>query len=223
LTEWSVKGGALAAKLVNREEKKGKIIFSALRVFSKKGISFSTISDIAKEANIGKGTVYEYFKSKDEIIMSVFRSFLDDGIILMNQIKNLSVLPDKKLLKGLHMFTDVIDGEGVETFKLLFDFWAIGIKEEKYSTDFYNHMKNFYREYRKIFSDIIKEGQDMGIFKKEIESENVGAMIIGMLDGLMAQWILDRDNIDYTGSVKTMAKLLVFGLKFNKNTGGKND
>ena len=213
----------MAAKLVNREEKKGKIIYAALKVFSKKGVSFTTISDIAKEADIGKGTVYEYFKSKDEIIMSVFRSFLDDGIILMNQIKKLSVSPDEKLLKGLYMFTEIIDDEGVETFKLLFDFWAIGIKEEKYSSEFYNQMKEFYRSYRKIFSDIIKEGQEKGIFREKIEPESVGAMIIGMLDGLMAQWILDRDRIDYIGAVRTMAKLLVSGLNINKKRGEKND
>ncbi len=209
----------MAAKKIDKDLKRKEIILAALKVFSAKGISSATIKDIAEEANIGKGTVYEYFKSKKEIILSAFSMFLEGGDYSIEMLSNLKEPPDERLKKGLYIFSDAVKKDGVEMFELIFDFWSVGIKEKKYRSEFYNHLKDFYSRYRNTFSDIIKDGQKKGIFNKDISSESIGAMIIGMLDGLMAQWILDGESVDYSDIVKTMAEIIVSGLKINQSEG----
>jgi len=211
----------LAAKIVDKEEKKTQIIMSAIQVFSEKGINYTKMQDIAERANIGKGTLYEYFKNKDDLINETFKFFLNFSEEFLKSVSTLKMPPDKKLKEVLLKFSDTVKQEGIEIFNLMFDFWAIGIKSKEYSSEFYKTMTNFYREYRKFFSDIVKEGQRKNIFKKSINFENIGAIITGMLDGLMAQWLLDRDNIDYIEAIKTMADVLIEGLT-DKN-GGFND
>ncbi len=213
MTEWSVNGGSLSARVINKEEKRVNILISALKVFTKKGISSATISDIAEEANIGKGTVYEYFKSKDEIVLSALTLFLDDSRFSINKLKKINGSPEEKLRNTIQLFIDIIKQESIQTFELIFDFWLIGIKEKKYKSDFYLYLKDFYSLYRGIFSDIVKEGQEKGMFNERYSPYYIGSMIIGMLDGLMAQWILDRENVNYIDTVKTMVNIIISGLK----------
>ena len=201
------------AKIIDRKEKRVQILMAALKVFAEKGISTATIKDIAEEANIGKGTIYEYFKSKDDIIFSAFSLFIEEGKISINRIKALTDSPEEKLNKALLFFREIVKEEGIKTFEIMFDFWAMGIKEKKYRSDFYKYLKDFYSSYRNVFANIIREGQVKGVFKKDISPEHVGAMIIGMLDGLMVQWILDGENVNYAEIVKTMGKIIISGLK----------
>ena len=63
--------------IVDKKEKRAKILNAAIRVFSKKGRTVTKISDIAEEAGIGKGTIYEYFRSKDEVFSATFNYFMD--------------------------------------------------------------------------------------------------------------------------------------------------
>ena len=203
----------MSARVINKEEKRVNILISALKVFTKKGISSATISDIAEEANIGKGTVYEYFKSKDEIVLSALTLFLDDSRFSINKLKKINGSPEEKLRNTIQLFIDIIKQESIQTFELIFDFWLIGIKEKKYKSDFYLYLKDFYSLYRGIFSDIVKEGQEKGMFNERYSPYYIGSMIIGMLDGLMAQWILDRENVNYIDTVKTMVNIIISGLK----------
>jgi len=204
----------------DREKKKREIAFAALQVFAEKGFSSATIKDIAEKASIGKGTVYEYFKSKRDIIFSAFSLFLKGSEYSIEAIKNLPYPPDQKLSEGLSLFIEAVKKEEKSTFEILFDFWAMGIKEKKYRSEFYKLTKDSYSKYRETFSNIIKDGQRKGIFKNEFSPEIVGAMIIGMLDGLMVQWILDEESVDYIEAVKTMKDIIILALK---TQGGKDE
>ncbi len=201
------------AKIIDRKEKRVRILMAALKVFAEKGISSATIREIAEEANIGKGTIYEYFKSKDDIIFSAFSFFIEESKISISRIKSLTDSPEEKLKKALLFFREIVKEEGMQTFEIMFDFWAMGIKEKKYRSDFYKYLKDFYSGYRNVFANIIREGQVKGVFKEDISPENAGAMIIGMLDGLMVQWILDGKNVNYGIIVKTMGEIIISGLK----------
>ena len=57
----------MAPKIVDKEAKKTQIIIAATQVFSKLGVAKTKMIDIAQAAGIGKGTIYEYFRSKEEI------------------------------------------------------------------------------------------------------------------------------------------------------------
>ena len=68
----------MAARIVDKEAKRQEIYTKAMKLFASQGIAETTISQIAKAAGIGKGTVYEYFESKEEIIFSAFVHILGE-------------------------------------------------------------------------------------------------------------------------------------------------
>ncbi len=66
----------MAARIVDKILKKQDILSAALKVFGRQGFANTKMIDIALEAGIGKGTIYEYFRSKDEIKTASFEAFL---------------------------------------------------------------------------------------------------------------------------------------------------
>ena len=63
-------------KIVDKQEKRKSILETAIRLFAKQGVKNTRIADIAEAARIGKGTVYGYFQSKDEIFAATFEFFI---------------------------------------------------------------------------------------------------------------------------------------------------
>ncbi len=79
-------------------------------------------------------------------------------------------------------------------------------------------MNKFYQAYREIFADIIIEGMGDGSFRKNINPRSAASMIVGALDGLIVQWILDKDNFDFPDVVKTITDTLLNGILVEKQT-----
>ena len=73
--------------VVDKEKKKREIIDAAIRVFSRQGYRRTKINDIAGEAGVGKGTVYEYFKSKEDLFLHMSEHLFE--LYILRQIENL--------------------------------------------------------------------------------------------------------------------------------------
>ncbi|MCK5004404.1 MAG: TetR/AcrR family transcriptional regulator [Candidatus Aminicenantes bacterium] len=210
----------MSALIVNKTKKKEDIILAALKVFAEKGLSNSTIKEIADRAGIGKGTIYEYFKDKNEIIHSSFFYFqkffeVDMENILLSKENGASKL--KNLMKSIMSITK---SDNKEYLDLMFDFWAEGIKGHEKGV-MLTEMNKFYKSYRKLFEDVLSEGIEDGSIRKDIDPFETSSIIIGTLDGVMVQWILDKKVIDLKKIEKNLINLILNGAgsQFNKQGG----
>lgn len=204
----------MSALIVNKTKKKEEIILAALKVFSEKGLSNSTIKEIAERAGIGKGTIYEYFTDKSEIIHSAFFYFqkffeVDMGIILLSK-ENGAI----KLRNLMRSILSIIKSENNNYLDLMFDFWAEGIKGHEKGV-MLAEMNKFYKSYRKLFEDVLREGIKDGSIRKDIDPFETSSIIIGTLDGVMVQWILDKKVIDLKNIEKNLLNLILKGVGVN--------
>jgi len=198
----------MSAKRVVKSQKREKIILSAMKVFAKKGIKNTTVNDIAVEAGIGKGTIYEYFRDKNDIIINSFKYFVnlfDSGI---EDIALDDSVGKEKLLKITSFVINYLREEQNEIMNLTFDFWAESIRAKTVKDIIYREMKDFYRSYRKLISDMIKQGKMDGSFSNKIDEKSLASLLVGMLDGLMVQWILDRDEINLFKVEQEMKRII---------------
>ena len=207
----------MCARTVDKKEKKVQIIEAAIREFAAKGFSRTTVSDIANAAGIGKGTVYEYFANKEEIVHEAFMFFMhtmepDFQAILI------STDPAKeKLIQILDGFSHSMDSEyHVKLMEVMFEFWSGAIKDKSSKGMMFKEMLKFYQAYREIFADIIIEGMGDGSFRKDINPRNTAAMIVGALDGLMVQWLLEQEAFDFRDVLKTITITLLKGITAGK-------
>jgi len=200
-------------KIVDKEEKKSQILEASIKVFADKGWNKTKISDIAEAANIGKGTVYEYFQSKDELFAASFRYFmaLAESIVA----ERISPLDDplERLWAYILSWGDIFESEYMDYVEIVLDFWAEGIRSKGrfFSIDI---MKVYY-DNRAFIESLLEEciAQDK---IKPIDTKIVASIIIGTIDGLMIQWILDRNVFDLKEAVSSTARLIIEGMTKEK-------
>jgi len=202
----------MSARVVDKKEKKDQIVEAAIREFSRKGFSRTTINDIARAAGIGKGTVYEYFSNKEEIVHESFRFFMNSLEPDFQAILISGVPAKEKLVKIFDRFSHFISSEYRELVELMFEFWSEGIKDKGSKGVLFEEMIKFYHVYREIFADIIIEGMGDGGFRKDIDPRSTAAMIVGSLDGLLVQWALERESCDFKDILKTLTNTVLNGI-----------
>ncbi|MBS1793217.1 MAG: TetR/AcrR family transcriptional regulator [Acidobacteria bacterium] len=168
-------------------DKREAILRAAIKVFAGKGYFNSKVADIAKAAGIADGTVYLYFKSKDEILHSFFdramADFIAEGRRQLAEISN----PVEKLrrIAQLHLEHLGADRDLAIVFQV----------ELRGSTKF---MQEFsaagFAEYLSIIQETIEEGQEQGLFRRDLKPV-VGAKILyGALDEMVTNWILSKKS-----------------------------
>ncbi len=191
----------MTPKIINRQEKKEKILRAALKVFSHKGMNEFKIIDVAQAAGIGKGTIYEYFSKKEDIITGCFDVFMHDlgeaiGI-------GLSKISDpKEKIVGFFALSFKYSSQNQELMGVLFDFWAAAIPR-KDGVPIISGIKNEYLEFQKIVTGILNDGIKQGLFKQH-NTKTTALIILAILDGLFFQAVLGV--IDF--SDKSLPKII---------------
>jgi AcrR family transcriptional regulator len=189
-----IKGSAMSPKIVDKEEKKKAVLLAAREVFAKKGLAASTIDDVARQAGIGKGTIYEYFRSKDDIFFGLFEEMKQE---LHRRIFEIEVsLPPKEKLRRLVTSALLAFEQWRDFGYILLDFWAM----HKDGTSTRIRFDEIYDDARTNVSAVIREGIKTGDFRK-VNPQHAASALIAVFDGLLLQWIFNPRSF----SLKTMA------------------
>ena len=187
-------------------EKYYRIINAATKIFAKKGFFQAKVSEIAKEAKVADGTIYLYFENKDSILISLFEE----------QMKR--VLDDMR--EEIYKETDAI--KKIEKFALNHlklieqnkDVAEIIQVELRQSSKFMKEYKNEkFAEYLNLIGDIIQEGQEKGIFKKDVIPGIAKRAFFGALDEMSRFWVLSsRRKYDIETAAKQISAYFLSGL-----------
>ena len=147
-------------KIVDKKEKRVKILEASISVFAKKGTVNTKMTDIAAAAEIGKGTIYEYFQSKDEIFIAAFYYVIEKAENVVT--KRLADTHDS--LEKLHAFFDawreILSSEFRNYMEIMLDFWAEGIRTKNEAATF--SLKKIYDENRLMIKNILDECMAQG-------------------------------------------------------------
>ena len=182
----------MTPKIVNKEAKRLEIMQAAIHVFAQNGIVKSKMIDIARKAGVGKGTIYEYFRSKEEIFAAAFDYFFNQIEALIQQTLQISVEPREQLKNLIRVTMEAFFKESGDFLQIMMDFWAEGIRNKDDHLAEVINLKDVYRRYREILTVIIEKGIAQGVFRP-VNSVNMASFIIAAMDGLMLQWIMEPD------------------------------
>jgi AcrR family transcriptional regulator len=201
-----MEGHPMAAK-DHKKNKESLIIEAAARVFAKRGYNATLIADIAREAGIGKGTIYEYFPSKVDLFFAVFKWFVrmteteakvSISVLGGSASERLMALNDALLRSWLEM---------LEMYSLVMEFWSASASSSMRQR-FKEAFKEGYRDFRQIVSALIRDGIDTGEFQPEVDAESVAAALVGAWDALLLQAWFDEGFDPLTTSRRFMTVLI---------------
>lgn len=173
----------ISAKKSSPKGKYEKILKAAIKVFAKNGFHNSKISQIAKEAGVADGTIYLYFKNKDDILIRLFEEKLDEiNNDLRNELENIRDPREKfQIFIRKHLST-------VERNRNLAEVISVELHQShKFMKEY--HPEKF-GEYLNIISGIIREGKEAGIFRSDLMPGVIKRTIFGALDEMVLYWVL---------------------------------
>ncbi len=167
-------------KIVNKLQKRQDIALSSTELFIEKGFHKLTVSEVAKNAHVAKGTIYEYFNSKEDIIFAIieYAQTSYDNEVLTN-INNTKSIKDKVI----HLFSLCIarDSESIKRRKIYKEFISIVLSEPS------DEMLKFQQEMKIKYTNWLKDILTQGIKEKNLKPES-----LDFADGLfiMAEGVL---------------------------------
>jgi TetR/AcrR family fatty acid metabolism transcriptional regulator len=186
-------------------DKREAILRAAIKVFAGKGYFNSKVADIAKEAGIADGTVYLYFKSKDEILHSFFDRAMEDFIAEgKKQLAEIEGAEEKlRRIAQLHLERLGADRELAIVFQV----------ELRGSTKF---MQEFsaagFAEYLDIIRETIVQGQNEGVFRDDLKPIVVAKILYGALDEMVTNWILSQKSYPLAPMADEVLKVFFGGV-----------
>jgi len=185
-------------------DKRTAILDAATMVFAKRGFFGAQVADIARGAGIAAGTVYLYFKSKDEILTSVFdrtmREAIGEGRAALADVDD----PVERLRRIAHMhlarmgrdrnLAIVFQVELRQTTKFMERFSTTGL-----------------RDYLAVIQQTIEDAQKRGLFRKSLDARIAAKVFFGALDEMATNWILSRRRYALDGQADEVVDILVGG------------
>jgi TetR/AcrR family transcriptional regulator, fatty acid metabolism regulator protein len=186
-------------------DKPQQIIDAAVRVFARTGFFNSRVSDIAREAGIASGTIYLYFKTKDEILVTLFREKMAGFVsTLRKEIAGEPDAPAKlRRLVRLHFETLQARPELAEVVQL----------ELRQGQKFFRGAcAQEISAYFDLIGSVLEEGVAAGVFRPELPVKIATKMLFGAMDQLTTSWVLGKRGYRLADAAEPIANTFLRGV-----------
>lgn len=179
-------------------QKRERIIEAAARVFARKGFFSASVAEIATEAGVGKGTIYGYVSSKDDLFFAVFEWIAETSWTRARiGVSALGATASEKLHALSRSLLDQW-ADMNEFYGLVMEFWSASASSQ-HRDRFMDVFRQIYSNFRGIVSRLIREGMDRGEFRNDVDPDAVAAALVGTWDALILQaWFDDSFDLETT-------------------------
>ena len=171
------------AEIDKKLPKRQRIIEAAIKVFSENGFYNSTVADVASKADVADGTIYLYFKNKDDLLISIFEYSMDIFIQASEEKLKITEDPKEKLEKFIHLHLEL-----VQKHQELAQVIQVELRQSSKFIKEYVNEKFF--QYLGIVGNILEDGKSKGVFKNNLHSSVLKRALFGAIDEIALEWVL---------------------------------
>lgn len=158
-------------------DKAQRILEAAIKVFARHGFYNSKVSEIAREAQVADGTIYLYFKNKDDILISLFEDRMTWMINRLKERLEGVTEPIEKIRRYIRSHFEIMRDNP--------DLAIVTTLELRQSEKFMRQYRNKpFALYLRMVADMIREGKEKGLIRRSISSAALARALFGMLDEL---------------------------------------
>jgi TetR/AcrR family transcriptional regulator, fatty acid metabolism regulator protein len=186
--------------------KRDAILRAAIDTFAERGYFNAQVADVARAAGVAAGTVYLYFKSKDDLLVSIFERSMRDGLTDSRaQVVDLADPPERlRRLARAHLARLGNDRNLAIVFQV----------ELRQSTKFMERFSStLLRDYLGLIREAIADGQREGVFRADIKPTAAAKMLFGALDEMATNWILSRRRYSLAAEADAVVDFFINGAR----------
>ena len=187
--------------------RKDQLMNAAQVVVASKGYDQTRMDDIVEKAQLSKGAIYWYYKSKKDIYLSLIDYWFNEysaGVLKSLEDKDSS---SEQLKSLFEYFVDQFD-QNPDTFKIMVEFW----RTSGLDVDFNNKLQDIYSQFLEYIIDIIKNGIYSGEFK-EVDPRITALSILINIEGIHWFTLFDKSGVEAHEYINTISNFILNGLK----------
>ena len=186
-------------------DKRDAILRAATQVFARNGFFQSQVADVARAAGVAAGTVYLYFRNKDDLLVSLFertmREAIAEGRAALDGVDDSRARLTR--IARLHLERLGRDRDLAVVFQV----------ELRQSTKFMERFSSTYlRDYLGLIRETIADGQATGAFRRDVNPTIAAKVFFGALDEMATNWVLSRRRYSLIAEAEAVVDLFVGGV-----------
>jgi TetR/AcrR family fatty acid metabolism transcriptional regulator len=186
-------------------DKHRQIIDAAVRVFARNGYYNSRVSDVAREAGVASGTIYLYFRTKDEILVSLFREKMAAWVAFVRtEIAGESdALAKIRRLVALHFSVLEKDPALAE---------VVQVELRQGHKFFHGASAHEVSAYFELIGSVLAEGQAAGVLRRDLPLKIATKVLFGAMDQMATSWVLGKRTYRLSDAAETVAAVFLRGV-----------
>ena len=197
---------AVVRQAPSGSDKRDLILRAATKVFAQNGYFQSQVADVARVAGVAAGTVYLYFKSKDDLLVSIFERSMRDVLAEGREAIAGVADPAERLRRLAHLHLERLGRD-----KHLAVVFQVELRQ---SVKFMERFSaSFLQDYFQLIRDAVADGQQRGGFRKDISATTATKIFFGALDEMATNWVLSRRKYDLSAEADAVVDLFINGVK----------
>jgi TetR/AcrR family fatty acid metabolism transcriptional regulator len=182
-----------------KTDKYRRILEAAVKVFARHGFFQSTVAQVAKEAGVADGTIYLYFKNKDDILVQFFNYKTEQVLGRFRKEVEKAGNAKEKLRRLIRCHLEEFQQD--INMAVVYQAWTRQT-HHKFAEDLIDDLT---RTYLGLVSEIVEKGQEEGTMRKDLYMGLVKRFVLGAVDEVINTWVLSGGKYD----LKSMADPLV--------------
>lgn len=187
-------------------EKYQRILDAAVAVFAEKGFFVSRISDIAERANVADGTVYLYFKNKDEILASAINTAFDGFVSAAREELEKLATPSERLRRLAYLHLKALGSN--RNLAVVFQM------ELRQSTRFLSEFSHGHLvEYFNLVRQAVCDGKASGEFRADLPEKIAANCFFGAVDEMVTSWVLSEKEYPLAQAAEPLVDILLGGMR----------
>jgi TetR/AcrR family fatty acid metabolism transcriptional regulator len=194
-----------SAPAMRDPDKPEQIIQAAVRVFARKGYFSSRVSDIAREAGIAAGTIYLYFETKEDILITLFRDKM--SVFVSSLRRAIADEPDAvaKVRRLVRLHFEMLEGDP--------DLAEVVQVELRQGQKFFRGASSQeIAAYFALIGSVLEEGVGQGHFKSDLPVKVATKMLFGAMDQMATSWVLGKRGYRLVDTAPAVADLFLQGV-----------
>jgi TetR/AcrR family fatty acid metabolism transcriptional regulator len=187
-------------------DKYQRILDAAVSVFAEKGFHGARVSDVAHRASVADGTVYLYFRNKEDLLMSAINTAFDAFMNRARAELDAIASPSEKLRRLARLHLEALGSNR--------DLAVVFQMELRQSARFLAPFSRQHMiEYLGLVRSAIREGQDQGVFRPELREKIAANCFFGALDEMVTSWVLDDNHYLLPDVADFVADIIILGME----------
>ena len=189
------------------EIRRNQILDAATTVFVRQGFQHARMDDIVEESGLSKGTLYWYFKSKEDIINAILRRLFTGDLENLESLVQAEGTASERLLQltnnrvnGMKQMSSLVP--------IIFEFYAVAVHQQWVQ----QFIGEYFKHFRTLLEDLIQQGIDKGEFRP-VNATKAAISLASMYEGLTLHWLMDPQTVQWEILSENSIPMLLDGLK----------